>query len=61
VKEAIDFFYQKYPTNQIPIAIPNALTYFADAEESEDPVALNGETWSSVKKTIQQKVNDFLK
>jgi predicted nucleotidyltransferase component of viral defense system len=26
VKEAIDFFYQKYPTNQIPIAIPNALT-----------------------------------
>lgn len=30
-------------------------------EESEDPISLNGETWNSVKKLIQQKVNDYLK
>jgi len=60
VKEAIDFFYQKYPTNQIQIAIPNALTFFADAEESEDPVSLNGVTWTSGKRTIQQKVTNYM-
>ncbi len=61
LEQSISFYTQKYPTQQLLISIPYALTYFADAEESEDPVSLNGETWTSVKKTIQQKVNDYLK
>jgi hypothetical protein len=42
------------------ITIPQALVYFEDAEESEEPISLKGQTWEGVKKFIQQKVNDFL-
>ena len=43
------------------ISIPHAITYFDDAEESEDPISLKGQTWEAVKKIIQQHVNDYLK
>lgn len=43
------------------IGTPYALTYFDDAEESEDPISLKGQTWESVKKFIQQKVSEFLR
>lgn len=60
-KDCIAAYNEKYPSNQMLISIPYAVTYFADAEESEDPVSLKGQTWETVKKTIQQKVNDYLK
>jgi hypothetical protein len=37
------------------------LTYFDDAEETEDPVSLKGQTWESVKNFIRQKVRDYLR
>ncbi len=43
------------------ISIPAALTYFEDAEESEDPVSLKGQSWEGVKKVIQQKVSEYLR
>jgi len=43
------------------IFIPHAITYFTDADESEEPVSLHGQTWDSVKKFISQKVSDYLK
>ena len=61
VEEFIRFYTIKYPNQQLLISIPHALTYFIDAEESEEPVSLKGQTWKSVKKLIQQKVNDYLK
>ncbi len=61
VQECISAYTQKYPSQQLLISIPNALTYFEDADESEEPVSLKGQTWESVKKTIQRKVNEFLK
>ncbi|MCW3105902.1 MAG: hypothetical protein JWQ09_408 [Segetibacter sp.] len=61
VKECIAAYKQKYPTHELLISIPYALTYFADADESEEPVSLKGQTWTSVKKSIQQKVNEYLK
>ena len=61
VQDFINFYTKKYPSQQLLISIPHALTYFIDAEESEEPVSLNGQTWKSVKKLIQQKVNDYLK
>jgi predicted nucleotidyltransferase component of viral defense system len=60
-KECVDAYYEKYPTNQMLISIPYAVTYFSDAEESAAPISLKGQTWESVKKIIQQKVNDYLK
>lgn len=61
LEELINFHTQKYPSHQLLISIPQSLTYFDDAEESEDPVSLKGQTWESVKKTIQQHVSDYLK
>ena len=57
----IRFYNDKFPNQQLMIGIPHALTYFDDAEESEDPVSLKGQTWEAVKKFIQQNVSEFLK
>jgi Nucleotidyl transferase AbiEii toxin, Type IV TA system len=51
----------KYPSMQLIISLPNALTYFADADESEDPISLKGQTWESVQKIIKGHVNEYLK
>ena len=59
--EMLAFHHEKFPQQMLLISIPNALTYFADADESEDPISLKGQTWESVKKVISQKVSDYLK
>lgn len=61
IKESIELYRRKFPSQQLLISIPYALTYFEDAEESEDPISLKGQTWDSVKKFIQKKVSEFLK
>ena len=61
VNDFITYYIQKYPSQQLLVSVPYAMTYFDDAEESEDPVSLKGQTWESVKKIIQQKVSDFLR
>ena len=61
LKEIINFHRQKFPSQQILISIPQAITYFADADESEDPISLKGQTWETVKKIIQKHVADYLK
>ena len=59
--DCVKAYNEKYPNNQMLISIPYAITYFADAEESNEPVSLKGQTWKSVKKIIQEQVNDYLK
>ncbi|MEO6327492.1 MAG: nucleotidyl transferase AbiEii/AbiGii toxin family protein [Ginsengibacter sp.] len=61
VENIAGFYTKKFPNQQLLISIPYALTWFDDAEESEDPVSLKGQTWESVKKYIQQKVSEFLR
>ena len=61
IEDFISFYTQKYRSQELLVSVPFALTYFIDAEESEDPVSLKGQTWKSVKKVIQQHVNEFLK
>jgi hypothetical protein len=60
IDQFISFHSKKFPSQQLMITIPQALVYFEDAEESEEPISLKGQTWEGVKKFIQQKVNDFL-
>lgn len=60
VRDFIEFHQRKYSTQNLYISVPQALTYFDDAEESEDPVSLKGQTWASIKKVIQKKVRDYL-
>jgi len=61
VENFITYYTSKYPSQQLLISIPFALTYFIDAEESEEPISLKGQTWENVKKIIQEKVNDYLR
>jgi predicted nucleotidyltransferase component of viral defense system len=61
INDFIEFYERKYPSQQLLISIPQALTYFEDAEESEDPISLKGQNWDGVKKTIQKAVSDFLR
>jgi predicted nucleotidyltransferase component of viral defense system len=60
VDDIITCYTKKYPSQQLLVSVPFALCYFDEAEESEDPVSLKGQTWKSVKKFIQQKVSEFL-
>ena len=61
VVQIIEWHKKKFPSQMLLISIPEALVYFTDAEESDDPVSLKGQTWTSVKKEIQKKVSEYLK
>ena len=60
VADFISLHKEKYSTQHFLISVPKAITYFDDAEESEDPVSLKGQSWQSVKAKIQKKVREFL-
>lgn len=51
---------RKFPNQFLAVGIPKALIWFDDADNSEDPVALNGLTWADVKRSIRRTVNSFL-
>ena len=61
LKEIIGFYEKKYPAQKLFITIPQTLTYFDDANESEDPVSLTNTSWEEVKLALQKVVNDFLR
>jgi predicted nucleotidyltransferase component of viral defense system len=50
----------KFPQQNLLITIPQAITYFTDADESETPISLKKQTWEKVKKEIQKKVSEYL-
>ncbi len=60
ITDFIKFHKEKYSKQNLLITVPQAITYFADAEESEDPISLKNQTWASVKEVIQQKVSEYL-
>jgi hypothetical protein len=45
----------------LAISIPNAITYFVDADESETPVSFKKQNWEGVKKGISRVVSDYLR
>ena len=60
VKDFIQFHKEKYSTQNLLITVPQAITFFADAEESEAPISLKKQTWESVQAFIQNKVREYL-
>ena len=60
IKDFIQFHKEKYATQNLLITVPQAITYFADAEESEDPISLKKQTWEKVQAFIKKKVSDYL-
>ncbi len=61
LQQLIDWHKQKYPSQMLAISIPNAITYFVEAEESETPVSFKNQTWEKIKKEISKSVSDYLK
>ncbi len=61
IADFINFHKEKYATQNLLITVPQALTYFADAEESEEPISLKNQTWQGVKGFISIKVSEYLK
>jgi len=61
LQQLMDWHTQKYPSQMLAISIPNAISYFADAEESETPVSYKGQTWEQIKKEIKRVVSDYLR
>lgn len=60
VADFIRFHKEKYATQNLMITVPQAISYFADAEEDEDPVSLKNQTWKSVRQAITAKVREYL-
>jgi len=42
------------------ISIPQTITYFDDADLSQDPICLLGLSWEDVKNKIRSAVRDYL-
>lgn len=61
LQQLMDWHKQKYPSQMLAISIPNAISYFVDAEESETPVSFKGQTWEQIKRSISRTVSDYLK
>jgi hypothetical protein len=60
LQQIMDWHKQKYPTQMLAISIPHAITYFVDADDTEEPVSFKKQTWATVKKGIQQAVREYL-
>ena len=61
IADFIRFHKEKYSTQNLLITVPQAITYFLDADESEDPISLKKQTWDGVKEFINKKVSGYLK
>ena len=60
VSDFIQFHKEKYATQNLLVTVPQAISYFADAEDDVDPVSLKGQNWDNVKALISKKVSEFL-
>lgn len=60
LEDIINAYQTKYPNQHYLISIPNALTYFVDAENSPNPISLNKTSWEEVKNTLKIAVRNYL-
>ncbi|GHU67923.1 hypothetical protein FACS189413_03640 [Bacteroidia bacterium] len=60
LSDIIDFHKTKYPSNRLLIGIPQAIVYFKDADESDNPIILKEISWSDIKYEIQKAVREYL-
>ncbi len=60
VEDLINFHKEKYVTQNLLITVPQVLTYFADADEGEDPNSLKKQTWKSIQDFMQRRVAEYL-
>jgi len=61
LQQLMDWHKKKYPSQMLAISIPNAISYFAEADESDTPISFKGQTWEKVKNGISKAVSDYLR
>lgn len=61
LEQIVGFHVKKYPKQMLLISIPQALSYFEEAEKSETPVSLKNQTWIEIKELIRKRVSDYLR
>ena len=61
ISDFINFHKQKYVTQNLFITVPQAISYFADADESEDPICLQNQSWEDIQQAIGLKVSEYLR
>lgn len=61
VADFVKFHQEKFVTQNLLISVPQAITYFSDAEEDENPISMKGQTWEKIQKAIQKKVTAYLR
>jgi len=54
------FYHDRYPYDDT-FAVIRSIVYFDDAEDTIEPVALDGMTWPKVKSTITKALDDYYK
>lgn len=60
LSDIISFHKIKFPQQILLISIPQALSYFEDAEDTPDPISLKNQNWKDIKKTIQKHISEYL-
>ncbi len=60
IADFIAFHEAKFSSQNLMITVPQAITYFVDAEDDADPISLKGQSWESVKDIIKAKVRAYL-
>jgi len=60
MNELFQFYYDRYPYDDT-LALNRAIIYFDDAEDTIEPVTLDGMTWLNVKKTITNAFDIYYK
>ncbi len=60
VQDFISFHQEKFSTQNLLITVPQAITYFRDADSDADPISLKEQSWSDVKSFISHKVREYL-
>ena len=56
----IDWHTEKFPNQMLLISIPQTITYFDDANLSQDPICLLGLSWEDIKNKIRTAVREYL-
>jgi predicted nucleotidyltransferase component of viral defense system len=56
----IDWHTEKFPNQMLLISIPQTITYFDDANLSQDPICLLGLSWEDIKNKIRSAVREYL-
>ncbi len=60
LQQIMDWHKQKYPNQMLAISIPNAISNFTEADDSETPACFKGQTWEKVQDDIKKVVRDYL-